>query len=219
MEPKKIQIGKNDYAFVETPVECCHCEKGIDPLVIKAFAYTRLHTHEFAVAFQCPVCDGVFIGLYERAGFGMTPYPYKILGGHIMKKVFEQPIIEISPNFVTSYNEAYAAEQSGATGLAGIGYRRAFEFLMKDYAIYKNPENAESIKNSTLAKCISDYSPTDNTKELWEKTAWIGNDFSHYNSKHPDISLEDLKSLIDFSVSDIVNDIKRKQLLGKIGKK
>lgn len=48
---------------------------------------------------------------------------------------------------------------------------------------------------------------------------WIGNDFSHYESKHAEIDINDLKQLILLSVDSIVADIKKRNYISKIEKK
>ena len=45
---------------------------------------------------------------------------------------------------------------------------------------------------------------------------WIGNDYAHYESKHIDIDLVDLKQLIELSVREIESEIKKKNYIAKI---
>lgn len=41
--------------------------------------------------------------------------------------------------------------------IAGVGYRKALEFLIKDYAISKNSEDEDKIKKMLLGKTIENY--------------------------------------------------------------
>lgn len=72
------------------------------------------------------------------------------------------------------------------------------------------------LKKKSLSKCIEDYFPDNESKELLVRTNWIGNDFAHYQSKHEDIDINDLKQLIMLSVQIIVADVKKKDYISKI---
>lgn len=49
-------------------------------------------------------------------------------------KEFDSEIQEISPSFVKIYNQALAAEELNLSEIAGMGYRKSLEFLIKDFA-------------------------------------------------------------------------------------
>ena len=40
--------------------------------------------------------------------------------------------------------------------IAGMGYRKALEYLIKDYIIYINPDKESEVKSMLLGKCIND---------------------------------------------------------------
>ena len=84
-----------------------------------------------------------------------------------------------------------------------MGYRKALEFLIKDYAIHFNQTKEDSIKNQSLAQCINTYIDNLKIKDLAEKSAWLGNDETHYVRKHPDYDINDLKTFIDTCVNYI----------------
>ena len=44
-----------------------------------------------------------------------------------------------------------------------------------------------------LSQVVNEYSPDEETKELLTRTAWLGNDFTHYENKHEDFNVSDLK--------------------------
>ncbi len=82
-----------------------------------------------------------------------------------------------------------------------MGYRKALEFLIKDYAIYRHPENEEDIKTSPLAKCIKEYCDNEKIKDLATACAWIGNDATHYVRINEDYSIPELKAFINAAVT------------------
>jgi hypothetical protein len=109
----------------------------------------------------------------------------------------------MSPRFVEIYHQAESAEQFGLTELCGVGYRKALEFLVKDFAISYYPGESEKIRALQLSPCISSYIDNQQLKDLARASAWIGNDETHYTRKHEDYNLEHLKTYIDAIVSYI----------------
>ncbi|NLY20693.1 MAG: DUF4145 domain-containing protein, partial [Tissierellia bacterium] len=112
---------------------------------------------------------------------------------------FSDIVESISPDFTNIYNEAHQAEQAGLTSICGVGYRKAVEFLVKDYAIYLNPEEENNIKkaNYTLASCIKDHIDDHRIQNAATASTWLGNDETHYTKRHPDYNYKQMKSFID----------------------
>ena len=48
---------------------------------------------------------------------------------------FDENIKKLSSNFCEIFNQAYVAELMKLNEIAGIGYRKALEFLIKDYKL------------------------------------------------------------------------------------
>ena len=66
------------------------------------------------------------------------------------------------------------------------------EFLVKDYAIYKNAEKEEIIKNTLMSDCIKTYIDNEEIRILAEKSEWIGNDEAHYIRKQEGRDINDM---------------------------
>ena len=105
--------------------------------------------------------------------------------------------------FVQIYSEAHTAEESNLKEIRGMGYRKALEFLIKDYAIKLHPDDEETIKSTPLAKCIDSYIDNSRIKSLAKASAWLGNDETHYVRKHDDYDLESLKAFLKAAESFI----------------
>lgn len=112
------------------------------------------------------------------------------------KKIFDDKIINLSPQFDKIYNQALAAESSGLDEIAGLGFRKAMEFLIKDFAIHEHPDDEDKIKSMPLGQCINSYIDNDHIKTLATRSAWIGNDEAHYIRKQEDRDVQDMKSFI-----------------------
>lgn len=116
------------------------------------------------------------------------------------KYVFENNIVTLSPQFDKIYNQALAAEAAGLDEIAGLGYRKSLEFLVKDFAIHENPERGDDIKKLMLSPCIKEFIDNPQIKTLVERSAWIGNDEAHYVRKQSNRDVNDMKAFIRATV-------------------
>jgi hypothetical protein len=107
----------------------------------------------------------------------------------------------LSPDFVQIIEQAETAQQLGLEQISGVGYRKALEFLVKDYAIKSSPTSAEEIKAMPLAKCITQFVKSERVQEVAKRAVWLGNDETHYVRKWEGKDLKDLKALIHLTVS------------------
>lgn len=213
---------------ISKPSYCPYCGKGIDPKIIGEFIENTKFRQFLYVAIKCSICEEVFWAKYSIRSSnrysleldGGSEY-IKIIGGNGRIHKFSEEIEALSPDFVQVYNDAYKAEQAGYTSVVGLGYRLAFEKLIKDFCISENSTDANGIdangiKNKSLMDCINICNLNRDTIDTMKRTAWLGNDFSHYESKHPSFNIDDLKKLIDICVGDIETDIRRKHYIKSI---
>ena len=85
--------------------------------------------------------------------------------------------------------------------VCGVGYRKALEFLIKDYIIEgKEPDVVEEIKVSPLARCIDTFVSDPNVKNVSKRAVWLGNDETHYVRKWEEKDVQDLKGLIRLTI-------------------
>lgn len=155
-------------------------------------------------------CRRLFIAIYEPGNLLKPPTPFQEPAPKFeLKKVepvypealnINKTIEEISGNFGKIYNQSYFAEQMGLTLIAGTGYRKSLEFLIKDYLIYLKPEKEDEIKTTFLGKCIHDYVDNHNIKQVAKRAVWLGNDETHYDKVWKDKDVYDLKTLIELTV-------------------
>lgn len=128
-----------------------------------------------------------------------------ILDGSKIKCMYgnEKTISEISEKFVKIYNQAQQAELSGLDLICGVGYRKAFEYLIKDYVSKDKPDDAEKIKDMSVSSVIEKYITCSDLKEMAKRAIWLGNDETHIVRKWEEKDLDDLKKLIDITVVTI----------------
>ena len=122
------------------------------------------------------------------------------------RRRFPDEIGEISKDFLKIYKQAEGAEDSRFDEICGPGYRKALEYLIKDYCIQKNPDDSEAIKKSFLGNVIDSYISDPQIKNNAKRAAWLGNDETHFERKWNDKDIDDLKTLIQLTVNFIHSD-------------
>ncbi len=185
--------------IVGHPNNCPFCHKSITPHIV----YGHHRANYLDVFMWCPDirCNQSFIGYYNfRIGLNEWHFNGETTKGAILNKTFSDTINSISKEFITIYDQAYYAEQNKLTEICGVGYRKALEFLIKDYAFLNNPDEKEKIEKKLLGSCIEQYVTDNRIKGVAKRAVWLGNDETHYVRKWEGKTLDDLKKLIELTV-------------------
>lgn len=103
--------------------------------------------------------------------------------------------------------QSSSAEHYQLDQIAGVGYRKALEYLIKDYAIHKSPNDKERIKSLFLGNVINEFVDDKNVQECAKRAAWLGNDETHYVRKWEEKDINDLKTLIKLTEAWITNNL------------
>lgn len=180
------------------PDKCPFCHKTITP----NFLYGHRNDSIMEVILVCPDlgCKKSFIGYYNRQSNQVFKFNGYTTIGNLLGRDFSDTIMSISESFTVIYNQAFAAEQQDLTEICGVGYRKALEFLIKDYLILNKPSDKEKIEKKLLGSCISEYVDDNRLKTVSKRAVWLGNDETHYIRKWDGKNLDDLKKLIDLTV-------------------
>ena len=205
--PIPIQTQAGNVQVDTLPGQCPVCGDKIQPLEMGVAWMVRDWVEK---VLRCPSneCGRLFIARYKS---GRTPqgalFTLTELFPVTMQTTEHNDVIKaVSPDFVAIFKEAEAADKNGLKLISGPGYRKALEFLIKDYVIRTHPDKAEEIKKLTLAKCIADYVPDGRVKQVSARAVWLGNDETHYLRKWEEKDLNDLKMLIALTLHWIEMD-------------
>lgn len=182
----------NQKEIVEIPGVCPCCHRAVLPEICRACYTDSSDVSRGIVVLLCPGCSNFFVAIYD---FDSKAKDYVVYPKEKSNINIDDIIRNISPMFCKIYEEACCAEQHDLMEIAGIGYRKALEFLVKDYAIHENPSEKEKIEGELLAQSIKRI---DNSKLqiLASRAAWIGNDETHYVRKHETLDVEHMKKFI-----------------------
>lgn len=203
------------------PDECPICHRSIQPVKLGNGAALRGRgtTQRVEVVWRCPSgeCERIFIGRYSvdvrttRTVFVLVSTTPR----ELFELAFNEAIENVSPDFCVIYRQADKAERLELKLVAGPGYRKALEFLVKDFllTIYPDPTDQKNIRDQLLGSCIENYVKTDKIKETAKRAAWLGNDETHFIRKWEDKDMKDLKDFIQLAVYWIEQEILYSEML------
>lgn len=197
----KVSTSFGNFKLDDLPNNCPFCHKSIIP----HGTFGNICKGELQVLLQCPdkECQNSFIGYYTQRNSGLW-FVDKVSKGAIVNKIFDPVINDISPSFIKIYNEAHFAEQEGLLEICGVGYRKALEYLIKDYLIRKFVDLKGKIETKNLGQCINEYIEDARVKSSAKRATWLGNDETHYIRKWEGKNLDDLKRLIELTTHWII---------------
>lgn len=191
---------------------CPVCSHSINATAVGLIAAATLpgsFAQHVEVPFRCPrrECGSVFVARYFcNPNVGRFELK-QLVPKSPPRAAIDETVRKISPSFVKIFEQALAAEASGLDQIAGVGFRKALEFLIKDYCISKDKTKEDQIKKTALGNCIKTLVTDPNIKACAERATWIGNDETHYVRSWSDHDITDLKRLIKLTENWITNEI------------
>lgn len=213
--PEDKHFNENNIT-INVPEICPICNKNMLPMCFQNALVSDVEinsigggpVYEAALIARCTSCKHLytiffklFIGNgYSPLTFGEPYFQTKIPDISIQ---IPEIIKNISSNFEKIYTQALQAEKLHLNELVGMGFRKALEFLIKDYAVSNHPEKETEIKKMPLSQVIEKYIDYNDLKVLAKGATWIGNDETHYVKKWPDKDISDLKNYIKAFMSYI----------------
>lgn len=204
--PIAVRIGGFEGNVDQHPGKCPRCHALVQALPVYGHVPMGDGFPNLEIAYLCmnTSCNRMFLGQFHGPfDIALRTRGY-VLGmvapqDHEVRE-FSETIATLSDSFVLIYNEAFAAEQDNLMQICGVGYRKALEFLIKDYIIRLDPGEEIAIKSKLIGRCIDDHVKSDRIRAVAKRAVWLGNDETHYVRKWEDKDLTDLKRLIDLTV-------------------
>ncbi|WP_239614697.1 hypothetical protein [Cohnella mopanensis] len=211
---KSLSVGSSKFTVDNVPDLCPICNFHVQPL--SCFAHTS--GRRLQIVFRCvrQECDCLFFAYYRGEhvqNVGMQYHFIEFKPKSFISKNLNAEIRAISPNFEQIYNQALHAESLGLNHIVGPGYRKALEFLIKDYLIGLFKEQEEKIKKMFLGNCIKELINNENIKLCAERAVWLGNDETHYTRTWEDKDISHMKELIELTIYWISSEVITKRYL------
>lgn len=197
---RKVNIGSKGFDF-EYPDKCPLCHAYSEITCLKSVV--GVDNDWVQLLFQCGFkeCQSFFIGYYNGGPHLNRFRAFKPRVPNL--SIFPVFIKELSGNFINIYKQAEEALSFGLDQIAGPGFRKAFEFLLKDYAKSIKPENIEEckrIEGMFSGKVVDEFISDERIKAVAKRALWLGNDESHYLKKWKEHDINDLTVLIKLTV-------------------
>jgi hypothetical protein len=207
---KTITLGSpaGDFA-IRTPNKCPICHKIIDVNDVQAWHLKEEVPPVAQMLWCCPNhdCNNFFLGEYFLGPDGNGHLNW-IVPFHPEFDEISEVVRQISPNFAAIYQEAMHAKDLGLLQICGPGLRKAFEFLIKDYAkkLASDEEQCKEIENTFAGTVVKVYIHDARVRLVAERALWVGNDETHYLRKWEDKNIDDLVNLIKLTLHYIEMD-------------
>ena len=209
---KQFKLGTGRVINIQDyPQECPECHSTTTP----NFKTYHLCIKDNSIMYSfltCPnpKCEVGYTAEYHSENWKLNPANYqfvKVFKGLPKKKTLSETVSKFSSGFEKIYNQSYHAEQTGLDEIAGVGYRKSLEFLIKDYLIKKYPKEEINIKKAMLGPCINKWVDDPRIKKTAKRAAWLGNDQTHYEKRWENKDIVDLKLLIKLTVNWVESEI------------
>ncbi|EOJ20315.1 DUF4145 domain-containing protein [Enterococcus faecalis] len=195
---------------IEMPRICAHCKNTGTQVLLEGIQLADSNT---LLVTACQYCGEVTLHNFQfiiEKGLVHTTIPP--LDKEILLKFADisSEIQEKFPEFVKIMKQSQEAEDANLDQLAGMGYRKALEFLVTDFLLEYPQEGASEdwLKNpkTSLSSKIAKL-PKERTKNLSKAISFIGNDETHYSKRHPEQDVKSIKMFLKALISDIENEI------------
>ena len=197
---------------LDFPNICPHCGRTMSPELVSQTDSNDGYDDKdprFALTFRCSFddCKKYFSVEYAKQ-YDSKAEPIKYNYRPPISVDIPEKVRLLSPMFADIYTQSITGEVEGLDLIAGVGFRKSAEFLIKDYAIHKNPDQQSKIEKQPLMQVINTHLVDfPKLQSLAKAVAWIGNDETHYTRKHGDKDLDDLKRFINSTVHFVAADL------------
>ncbi|MEI7482772.1 MAG: hypothetical protein WCK75_10545 [Elusimicrobiota bacterium] len=223
---------KTDINIDRLPDYCPSCHHKIEPKIFaKLLSGDGAKSDLLQIVCRCPnqSCGISFFGIYAgvpQSGSGHQPTSWyffkRSLPGSPLPPVIPEMVGKLSQKFSEIMRQAAEAEFYSLNQVAGPGYRKALEFLIKDFVISRADKlgtNKEMVSKMQLGQCINDFIIDPMVKKTAQRAAWLGNDETHYLRLWGEKDISDLKTLIKLACNGIDNQILAEEYEKSMGKK
>lgn len=226
-EEDENKVTRIEDEYIQTPRICNHCRQTGEQLPVGGvLLYGEEDLADGIIFTACQHCKNTSMHYIEHITSINGGGYYEVVKSFpsVKEAMGDVPeyVVKNFPAFIKIYEQAQEAEKHDLDHLAGMGYRKAIEFLITDYLI-EHPvggiekEWLENPKTSLSAK----ISKLDNLriKKLAQAISYLGNDETHYSRRHPEYGIDKLKAFIRVFLSDLENDLIYKEAEQLIEKK
>lgn len=194
----------NSFSFdYEKPATCPYCGIGIDAPIRDPHYWNLGEGYLLSAAGTCTACHKSFVfgAFHETNDSGIAKNVF-IYPSVAYEKFQSENISQFSSRFIDVYNQSLLAEFNGSIDIAAIGFRTSLEILIKDFAINVRGDDSSEVSKLKLIGAISKYLSGDLAASA-DVIRILGNDYTHYQKKYPDMDFVILKKYMEIFIKQI----------------
>ncbi|BFL72090.1 hypothetical protein [Anaerococcus nagyae] len=183
---------------LDVPKICPHCHKEMIPTIVtKSDVQNHNQNRIFAILVRCNICSSFYAVEYIYSNPRRNPKQILVPYDYSPTVELDIPdnVKEISEDFEDIYTQSETAYQLDLKQIAGMGYRKSIEFLVKDFLIFLKPDDTDRILNLTINKAISEIG-NQKLQDLARMTNYLANDQVHIKTLHPTKDVDDLRDFL-----------------------
>ena len=207
-----------DTAFeVRVPDKCPICQCGIDMSLNNYLNWHDIHddskTFNIISIHSCPHCHNGFVVIHHMKAQknGCVEKSQSVYPTTASNLQIDEDIRQISPEFYEIYNQCLIAKNDGLNQLYGMGFRKALEKLVTDFAINQNENDTDKILGMSLHNRIETYFKESDAKTALMACKWLGNNETHYENCNDEQDLQLMEDLIEDTLYYIHREIRHKK--------
>ena len=205
---------------IKKPRQCMHCKNTGEQVTIDIIGtFGKYDESKVLGFFACSFCHSTtihYMNMIKKFTQNGADYELYCTSTDTIPSLENEPSIftdaikQKFPSFVKIYSQSEEAQNSKLDQLAGMGYRKALEFLVTDYLIEYPVDGIEkewlTNPDTRLGNKISKIE-SKRIQKLAKAISFLGNDETHYTRKHPEYDVSSIKSFIAVLLSEIQNEI------------
>lgn len=201
----------------ELPNKCPYCNHFVAPKYLSSFLSKADNGKDLcAIAFwACNGCSRVFGVTYNlnklsgaRRYYG---YPKLVIPPLMERTEVSDDVKSVSPRFAELFTQAEQAKNEGMDELAGMGFRKALECLLKDALIHLGKDEDKVVKMK-LDEAVRAFSDNPRLQKVATEARVIGNDYTHYKAKYTGYDIKMLQQLISITQHWVSMEIQTENL-------
>lgn len=209
--------------IIEYPSICSFCNKTGEQKLVDISGISGEHNFDAVGVFYCNLCKNSTINYFKNEKVYYTDEKNSkteylsvlVVSDQSPRLILENEIPETIqtnyPTFFDIYNQSIVAEKNDLLHLSGMGYRKSIEFLVTDFLKdYPTDDTVtkEWLENPKITlKMKIQKLPNQRLINTGTAIAYLGNDETHYTSRHPEFDLQHMKKFIGLLIKELESEL------------
>ena len=196
----------NHYHPVDVPLYCPYCGKAVEFKETGSTDIFFKNNHYFYLKIlYSKCCEKYSSALYLLKRQNQSSDEISLISFYPNSrgKYFSKYIQDLSPDCIRLYNDSSFAFDNNMNDLAGMGYRKSLEYLVKDYAITELKKPEQEVSKKKLYNAIEEYLPNNMLINAADVVRILGNDKTHFQEKFQEYDVQVIKEYLDILIDQI----------------